>query len=135
MSGRDPRKCGLQFVGFEPERPGSALVGYASARINQEETIRPCRVGTLRRVAKFVEHRWNFDSEFAHTRTRNHGALVFGPRTGEDDLVFDVVLHLPHIAGMRFGDVDDEELDLVRILLVELVEGGNLPPERRSSVA
>jgi hypothetical protein len=36
---------------------------------------------------------------------------------------------------VRFGDVDHEESDLPCILFVELVEGGNLPPERRSSVA
>jgi hypothetical protein len=36
---------------------------------------------------------------------------------------------------MRLGDVDDEEADLVRILIVELVEGGNLPPKGRSGVA
>ena len=36
---------------------------------------------------------------------------------------------------MRFGDVDDQEGDLVPIFVVELVEGRNLPPEGRSSVA
>jgi hypothetical protein len=36
---------------------------------------------------------------------------------------------------MRFGDVDDQERDLSSVLFVELVEGRNLPPERRSSVA
>jgi hypothetical protein len=35
---------------------------------------------------------------------------------------------------MRLGDVDDEEGGLFSVLLIELVEGGNLPPERRSSV-
>jgi len=44
-------------------------------------------------------------------------------------------LHLPNIAGMRFGDVDHQESNFALILIVELVEGGNLPPERRSSVA
>jgi hypothetical protein len=44
-------------------------------------------------------------------------------------------LHLPDVAGMRFGDVDHQERDLLSVLLVELVESGNLPPEGRSSVA
>lgn len=35
---------------------------------------------------------------------------------------------------MRLSDVDHEEADLLSILLVELVQGGNLPPERRSGV-
>jgi hypothetical protein len=36
---------------------------------------------------------------------------------------------------MRFCDVDNQKGNAVSILLIELVEGGNLPPERRSSIA
>ena len=36
---------------------------------------------------------------------------------------------------MRLGDVDHKKRHAVAILLVQLVEGGHLPPERRSSVA
>ena len=36
---------------------------------------------------------------------------------------------------MGFLDVDDVEGRTVLIILVELVEGGNLPPERRSGIA
>jgi hypothetical protein len=36
---------------------------------------------------------------------------------------------------MRLGDVDDEEINSVFVLVVEFVEGGNLPPEGRSGVA
>jgi hypothetical protein len=36
---------------------------------------------------------------------------------------------------MRFADVDDVEGRTIAILAIELVEGGNLPPERRSRVA
>jgi hypothetical protein len=36
---------------------------------------------------------------------------------------------------MRFGNVDNQESNPLAILLVELIEGRNLPPERRSSVA
>ena len=36
---------------------------------------------------------------------------------------------------MRFRDVDDEETNFVLVLIVKLVESGNLPPEGRSSVA
>ncbi len=53
----------------------------------------------------------------------------------EDDSFLDVALHLPKIAGMGLIDVDDEERDTVFILLVKLVERGNLPAKGRSSVA
>ena len=36
---------------------------------------------------------------------------------------------------MGFDDVDNEECYSVAVLVVELVKGGNLPPEWRSSVA
>jgi hypothetical protein len=36
---------------------------------------------------------------------------------------------------MRFGNVNNQERDAPAILLVKLVEGRNLPPERWSSVA
>ena len=36
---------------------------------------------------------------------------------------------------MRLKDVDDEERDFAVVIVEELVEGGNLPPEGWSSVA
>jgi len=54
---------------------------------------------------------------------------------GEDDIVFNVALHLPDIAGMGFENVDGQEADFAVVVVVKLVEGGNLPPEGRSSVA
>jgi hypothetical protein len=36
---------------------------------------------------------------------------------------------------MSFGNVDDQERNLVPVSIVKLVEGGNLPPEGGSSVA
>jgi hypothetical protein len=35
---------------------------------------------------------------------------------------------------MGLGDIDDQESDFASILLVELIQGGNLPPEGRSGV-
>lgn len=43
--------------------------------------------------------------------------------------------NLPNVAGMRFGNVNNQESNTPAILFVELIEGRNLPPERRSSVA
>jgi hypothetical protein len=62
--------------------------------------------------------------------------LAFGKthRTSEDNFVAYIALHLPDVAGMRFEDVNGIELRLVSELLIQLIESGNLPPERRSSV-
>jgi len=35
---------------------------------------------------------------------------------------------------MRLCDVDHQKIDLISVLLVQLIEGGNLPPEWRSGV-
>ncbi len=42
---------------------------------------------------------------------------------------------LPDVAGVRLNDVDDKERDPIAVLVVKLVQGGNLPPERRSGIA
>ncbi len=63
------------------------------------------------------------------------GAFVVVPGAGEDDLVLEIALGLPDVAGMRFDDVNNQEGDALAVLIIELVEGGNLPPEGRSSVA
>jgi hypothetical protein len=36
---------------------------------------------------------------------------------------------------VRFGNVNHLEADAIAISLVKFIQGGNLPPERRSSVA
>jgi hypothetical protein len=36
---------------------------------------------------------------------------------------------------MGFGYINHEERDLISILLIQLVESGNLPPKRRSGIA
>jgi hypothetical protein len=129
------RESGGKFVGLKPKRPGLALVKHTPATVDEVNAIRPSRIGTLGGVTELVEHRRKFDSKFAHTGVGDKATLVFVPGTGEDDFVLDVALHLPHVAGVRFENVDDEEGDAVAVLIGELVEGGNLPPERRSSVA
>ncbi len=61
--------------------------------------------------------------------------LVLVLRIGKKHLLAQVDGQLPAIGGMRLLNVDDEEIDAVTILAVERVEGGNLPPEGRSSIA
>ena len=53
---------------------------------------------------------------------------------GEDDVVVQIIGILPDVTGMSFANVYDVERDAVLVLFVELVEVGNLPPERRSGV-
>jgi hypothetical protein len=135
LDGNDLLDRGFQFIRLEPERPRTALISDPARRIDQVETIGPRGVRALGRIAKLIEDSGNLDSQFAHAGAGNETALVLAMRTGEDDLVFYVARHLPDVARMRFRDVDHEEGNLASVLLVELVEGRNLPPEGRSGVA
>ena len=69
------------------------------------------------------------------TCARHQGTLFFVLRTGEDYFLLNIALHLPDVAGVSFQDVNGEKGHLAVVLLVEFIEGGNLPPEWRSRVA
>ena len=128
-----PDRC-LQLVWLESERPGLTLIGYQATGVDQVKAIGPSGVCGLGRVPKFIEDRWNLDSKLADARARNESAFVFIARAGENHFVFDVAFHLPDVARMGLGDIDHQKRHLASVLLIKLVEGGHLPPERRSGV-
>jgi hypothetical protein len=132
---RDTTHRFFQLFGVEPEGPRFALVRHVAAGVDQVKSVRPCRVRLLRGVTEFVQHGGDVDSQLADTGAGDETALFFAPRTREDDIVLNIALHLPDVAGVRLGNVNHQERDLLSVLLIELVEGRNLPPKRRSSVA
>jgi len=126
---------GSQFLWLESKRSRLALVRDSPCFIDQVNTIRPPGVGFLRRVVEAIEHGGKFYSQFANA-TAGHKLpplIIFW--TGKDNLFVYVALALPHVGGMSFQDVHDEEGDLRPVLVVKFVEGRNLPPEWWSSVA
>src|SRR5579872_5445200 len=125
---------GPEFIRLETERPGFALVYDPSARVDQIHTIGPARVSALRHVFKTIEHSGKFDSQLADAGSGNQRPLCLVLRAGQYDLVANITFHLPDIAGMCLENVDHQERHSVSILIVELVEGRNLPPKWRSSV-
>lgn len=129
------RQRGSQLVGLKSKRPWPALVGNQALRVDQINTVGPAGIGLLGRIAEFVEDGWKLDAKFSHAGPGDEGSIIFSFRAGEDNVVFDIALHLPNVAGMGLGNVDHQKSDSIVILPVEFIEGGNLPPERRSSVA
>ena len=125
----------LQVFRFKSKGTGLALVGDAPLGVDQIQTIRPACVGLVSRIAEFVQHGGNLYAKFSHACPRHERAFLFAFWTGKNNVLFHIALHLPNVTRVRFGDVDHEESDLACILFVELVKGGNLPPEWRSSVA
>jgi hypothetical protein len=128
-------ECGGEFVGLESEGPRAALVGDASVGVDQVDAIRPAGVLSLSRVAEFVEDRRELNPQFAHTEAGDGGAFLLVPRSGEDDFILDIALHLPDVAGVRFSYVHHEEGDVIPVLLIQLVQRGDLPAEGWSGIA
>jgi len=124
-----------QIVGLESKRARLALVGHAAVSIDQVDAVWPAGVGALGGVVESVDHCRELDPKFANTTSRHLAALVVIARAGENDLVLQIALRLPHVAGMRLDNVDNQERDLLVVLIVKLVERGNLPPKWWSSVA
>jgi hypothetical protein len=133
--GEGPRECRFQLVRLKSKGARLALVRNAALRVDQIDPVRPAGVGLFRRIAKLVEHSRKLYPKFPYASPGNECAIFFSFRTGKNNLVFNIALHLPNIAGMRFGNVHNQERHAPAILLVKLIEGRNLPPERRSSVA
>jgi hypothetical protein len=128
-------QCALQIFRLESKRARFALVDHLPGCIDQVKAIRPSGVRLFGCVIETVEQGGELDSQITDTASGDCGSFFLVFRAGEDDFVFDVALHLPNVAGMRLEDVDGVEGDPIFILIVELVEGRNLPPEGRSGVA
>lgn len=129
------RQRSLQLFRMKPEGAWTTLVNHAATFINQINPIGPAGISLLCDVIETINERGKFDAELPHTHARNLLALAKVLWTGEHDLIANVALHLPNIAGMRFQDVNSVKLHTLTIVVVELVERGNLPPKWRSRVA
>jgi hypothetical protein len=128
-------QCRRQLIRFKPKGTRFTLECNAALRVDQVNAIRPTRVGLFGRIAKLVEHRRKLYAKFSNAGPGNERAIFFSFRAGKNNLVFDIALHLPDVAGMRLGDVNNQESNTLAILLVELIQGRNLPPERGSRIA
>src|SRR5215470_9990222 len=82
-----------------------------------------------------VQKSGNADAQFPYAGGSRRIALTIASRRGEQHAVADVRGHLPEIGRVRLLDIDHIECDTIFIHVVKPVEGGNLPPEWRSSVA
>ena len=124
-----------QIVRVKAEGPRLALVKDTATFAYQVESVGPAGVSRFDPIVEAIYERGKLDAQLAHTCAGNVGALNLVLRTAEEDVVANIGPHLPHISGMRFKNVNGVESDLVAILIGQLVQGGNLPPKRRSRIA
>ena len=125
----------LEIVRLETEWAGCALVRDPVRLIDQVDAIGPTCVGALRLVVESVDHCRELNSQLTYAAASHLGALVEIPGARENNFVSQIALGLPDVARVRLDDVDNQERDLLAVLVIEFVEGGNLPPEGRSGVA
>lgn len=116
-------------------RSGVALVHDAPIRFDEIKAVRPCRVRRLHPVIETVNQSGELDAQFSHACTGDGGAFRFVTRASEKYFIVNIALQLPYVGGMGFYDVHGIKIDLALILFRQPVQGGNLPPKRRSCVA
>jgi len=124
-----------KIIRMEPKRSRFALERDLSIALNQVEAVRPAGVGGFHLIIKTINQRRELDMQLPNASASHRRALLLVTRTAEQNVIADVALHLPDVGGMSFKNVDSVEVDLALVLLGQLVQGGNLPPKRRSGIA
>lgn len=125
----------FQLRGMEAVGAGGAFEGNAALRVDDVEAIGPGGVGLLGGVVDGVDQGGDFDFQAADAGLGDGFAFGGGFGIGVNDVLALVDGELPAVARVRFLDVDDVEIGAILVLVIEAVEGGNLPPEGRSCVA
>jgi hypothetical protein len=112
-----------------------ALVKDISALANQVKPIGPAGVSGLDSIIESIYECWKLDAKLTNAGACDKCALNLILRATEENVVAHIGLHLPNVGGMRLENVDGVKPDFVAILFGQLVQGGNLPPKRRSCIA
>jgi hypothetical protein len=116
-------------------RTGARLVGDPAITADHKKPIWPPSVGALRGVVKGVDYRRKFDPQFHDAHLSHLAAFLKILWTRKDHVIVQIVGVLPDVARVRLADIYHVEGGAIFVLLVQTVEGSNLPPEWRSCVA
>lgn len=125
----------LEIRRLEAEGTCGTLVSNFALLIDQVEPVRPAGVCLLGRVVDSVYERRKLDAEVDRAGRGQLGAILICLGVLVNHLLLLVDRQLPAVARVRLLNVDQVEGQFILVLPVELVEGGNLPPEGRSGVA
>lgn len=123
------------MIRFEPERASVALVNDTPVTVDYVEPVRPRCIIALRSIFYRVNQGRKLDPQVCRAGTGQADPLIVMLRIFIDYILFFVYRQLPGIAWMRFLNVDQIEGGLILIPIIDFVQVGNLPTERRSGVA
>jgi hypothetical protein len=135
IGSRGPFESSRQVFRVEPEGTGIALVCDATASVDEVEAIGPAGVRIFNPVVKAIDDSGKFDAQLAYANTSYRRTLLLVARATEKHFVANVALHSPDVSGVRLENIDGVKIYLPLVLLRQLVQGGNLPPKWRSSIA
>jgi len=120
---------------METERARTALVFDSAVTADHVHPVGPAGIRSFGRIVDVIDKRRNLDMEISDTGVRHSLALVEALRIRENNILAYIRFHLPQIARMRFLDVHDIKRHAIPVLLIQLIERGNLPAKGRSSIA
>jgi hypothetical protein len=107
----------FELIGLEAEGAPAARIAELAVGAHEIESIGPALVGLADLVVDLVDDRRDhLETEIHDTLAGHTEAFVSGHRILDDRAA---ETRAPAIDGMRFLDVDEEELDLVTIALIE----------------
>ncbi len=133
--GNEAPKRVFHSLRLETKRAGRRLVANPSITIHHVKAIGPTCVGSFGHVVEVIDDGGKLDTQLHHAQLPHLAALVETLRARKYHVVIQIVVILPHIACVRFSNVNHIERHPIAILLVEFIESGNLPPKGRSRVA
>ena len=125
----------LNLVDLEPARPGSALIGNLAVDADDVQPIGPGAIVRVDLVVFAIEQRRHRHLQRLDALLGDLGSLVNSLRLRNLDQFLLVALQREeNRIGMRFPDVDKEELRPVLVGLIDLFEVARLATERWSGV-
>ena len=120
---------------MKPEGSRLALIEHAVIGCDQIHPVGPSGVGNLNLVVEAVNNGGKLDAQAPYALPRYRGAFFLIARATKQHFILNIALHLPYVRGMSLQDVDRVEVNLALVSLGQFVQGGNLPPKRRSRIA
>src|ERR1700728_3657390 len=109
-------------------------VGDASALVNDVNALRPRGIGVVGGIAHVVDPKGNRVLQALNEIVGNGDALLQSFRLRVAHIFLHVRFYLPLVGGVRFADVDGQEVGVILIVLVDFDDVADLATKRRSSV-
>ena len=121
------------FLRLVVEWTDPTAVSDAAALINDVNSLRPRGIGVIGGVAHVIDSEGQSEVESFDEIIRNRHALLECFRLRVTNVVFEIRFHLPLVGGMRFANVNRQEISAFLVILINLNDVAHLAAKRWSS--